>query len=175
MPAWPFLLGWFAGWTLLLSRWRTPPAALLLLPGTAAHEFAHYAVALATRGRPQAPRLTPRATGAQRWQLGEVRFEPAAGRTALVALAPLYLVPLLAWMLWQVAEGPPSVGQAGAGYAFGLSIWAMWPSGTDWALAARDPVGSMLALGGSALAMAGVLRASGLTLWLAAAHSWMGA
>jgi hypothetical protein len=174
MPAWPFLLGWLAGWALLLSRWRPPLAALLLLPGTAAHEFAHYAVALVTRGRPQAPRLTPR-VAAQRWQLGEVRFEPAAGRTALVALAPLYLVPLLAWMLWQQLHGAPSVGQAMAGYVFGLCVWAMWPSRTDWALALRDPVGSVLALAGLALAMAGVLETSGLTAWLAAAHFRMGA
>lgn len=153
MPELPFVLGWLAAWALLASRYRLAAAGLLLLPGTAAHEFAHYAVALLTRGRPLAPRLAPRRGADERWELGEVRFEPAAGRTAPVALAPLYLVPLLAWALWQHADAFTWPWQACAGYLFGLCVWAMWPSSPDWALATRDPVGAALVLGGTALGL----------------------
>lgn len=146
MPPLPFVLGCLVAWLLLVSRWRPFVVLLLLLPGTAAHELAHYFVALALRGAPRAPDLVPRRESAQHWRMGEVRFEPALVRTAAVALAPLYLVPLAAWGFWQLAPGWPASAQGAAGYAFGLCAWAVWPSRTDWALAGRDPLGLCVVL-----------------------------
>lgn len=146
MPDFLFFVGCGLALSLLVSRRRPFAVLLLLLPGTFAHELAHYLVALVTGGRPRAPDLVPRRTSDEHWQMGEVQFHAGPLRTTLVALAPLYLVPLLAWGLWDWGSALASGWAAFAGYCFGLSAWSMWPSRTDWALVGNDPVGFFGAL-----------------------------
>lgn len=109
--------------------------ALFALPGTTAHEFAHFLVALLLGGRPQMPRLWPQRTP-DGWRLGAVAFRTSWWRAGPVALAPLLLLPAaLAWTVVQVA---PARGAAFAVHAWiaGTLVSAAMPSRTDLRLAA---------------------------------------
>jgi hypothetical protein len=65
-----------------------------VLPGTIAHELAHWSIALLCGGRPLPPSLWPRTAG-PRWTLGEVTIRnPRWYNLAQIALAPLLLLPL---------------------------------------------------------------------------------
>jgi len=70
--------------------------AVVVLPGTALHEFSHFLVALILGAHPTFPSLIPQRIGSM-WQLGEVRFRPGHLRAMFVALAPLALAPLALW------------------------------------------------------------------------------
>ena len=70
--------------------------ALMALPGTLAHELAHFIVALILGAQPSFPSLVP--TRTQRgWQLGSVAFHVGHMRAVPIALAPLVLAPLALW------------------------------------------------------------------------------
>jgi hypothetical protein len=79
--------------------------ALAALPGTVAHEFAHWLVALVLGARPQFPRLVPERT-AHGWRLGSVRFQPGMFRAVPIVLAPFALFPLAWW--WTLALVGPA-------------------------------------------------------------------
>src|SRR6185369_8396183 len=67
--------------------------ALTALPGTLAHELAHFVVAFVLGARPAFPSLLPVRT--QRgWQLGSVQFRVGQARALPIAMAPLLLAPL---------------------------------------------------------------------------------
>jgi len=108
--------------------------AIVVLPGTALHELAHFFVALVLGARPTFPSLIPQRVG-NRWQLGEVRFRPGHLRAMFVALAPLLLLPLALW--WTLVFVVPA---AWPWYA--LHVWiaaallhSCLPSRTDLRLA----------------------------------------
>ena len=89
----------FTMWA-FLYRFRTSMFALafLALPGTAAHEFAHFSVGCVLRARPQNFSITPRKNG-NSWILGSVSFTHISiYNGAFVAMAPLLLFPI-AWFL----------------------------------------------------------------------------
>ena len=93
--------------------------AALALPGTLAHELAHYVVALVLRADPRLPRLWPERS-AHGWRLGSVAFRAPWWRAGPIALAPLALLPAsLAWLLMFVADA------RGAWLA-----WHAWIAGT---------------------------------------------
>src|SRR4051812_2580581 len=74
--------------------------ALVALPGTFAHELAHFIVGLLLGARPSFPSLIPVRT--QRgWRLGAVSFRVGRVRAMPIAIAPLLLLPLACW--WAVA------------------------------------------------------------------------
>jgi len=109
--------------------------ALVALPGTALHEFSHFAVALCLGGSPSFPSLVPARTEAGAWHLGHVRFQPGFLRSMFVGMAPLLLAPLAWW--W----GPTFLAHA-AWPLYALHAWivaalvqAFWPSKADWKLA----------------------------------------
>lgn len=124
----------------------TPPNAwgiFIRLPATLVHELSHYFVALFLGCRPNLPTLWPKRVGSY-WVMGSVRFHLKSGASALVALAPLTLLPMGLFML----EGPSMSP------AFNLFIWAplsamlfvgCLPSLKDWEIAFTDPVGLFLA------------------------------
>lgn len=119
----------------LLRRAGLWAYALFALPGTAAHELAHWLVAGLTGARPGRPRLWPVRDGGT-WRLGSVAFQPAWWRTAPIAMAPLLLLPLaVAWTVHFVA---PADGAALALHAWvaGTLAGAALPSRTDLRLAA---------------------------------------
>lgn len=67
----------------------------LIAPGTLLHELMHWVVALITNGQPSLPSIWPKRTR-DGWMLGHVDFaNPRWYNTALIALAPLLLLPLV--------------------------------------------------------------------------------
>ena len=120
---------------------------LLVMPGTLAHELAHFLVALETLGRPQGLTLWPRKTGPDCWTLGTVEFRAGWLNGGLVGLAPLYLLPLCAWGLWQVSAQAPLPVAAMLGYLAAVTLRCAWPSSTDWLLCLKHPGLFIVALG----------------------------
>ena len=108
--------------------------ALTALPGTAAHELAHFVVAFALGARPALPSLMPVRT--QRgWRLGSVAFRVGHVRALPIAMAPLVLAPLALW--WAAALLHPALPPL-----YFLHVWivaalfsASLPSMTDFKLA----------------------------------------
>ncbi len=108
--------------------------ALSALPGTVAHELAHFIVAFVLGARPAFPSLLPVRT--QRgWQLGSVRFRVGHARALPIAMAPLLLAPLALW--WASALLHPALSPL-----YFLHVWivaalvtASLPSTTDFKLA----------------------------------------
>jgi len=117
--------------------------ALTALPGTLAHELAHFVVAFVLGARPAFPSLLPVRT--QRgWQLGSVQFRVGQARALPIAMAPLLLAPLALW--WASALLHPALSPL-----YFLHVWivaalvtASLPSTTDFKLAL--PALSVIAL-----------------------------
>jgi len=108
--------------------------AAFALPGTLAHELAHYAVALLLRARPQLPRLWPQRT-ATGWRLGSVAFRAPWWRAGPIALAPVLLLPAsLAWIVLVVA-GASGVWFAVHAWIAGTLLGAALPSRADLRIA----------------------------------------
>jgi hypothetical protein len=70
--------------------------ALIGLPGTLAHELAHFLMAFVLGARPVLPRVIPKRSG-RGWLLGSVPFRAGYPRRLPIALAPLALAPLALW------------------------------------------------------------------------------
>jgi len=121
------------------SPWRL---ALLSLPGTLAHEMAHYAAGWLLRAQPYGLTVWPRREG--RWiRLGAVSFRNVGLLNgAWVALAPLALAPLAAIAfihallpLWDARQWPAWFAMA---YVTGTLLHAALPSWQDMRLGARS-------------------------------------
>lgn len=70
--------------------------ALTALPGTLAHELAHFIVAFVLGAQPRFPSLIPeRMPGG--WRLGSVAFRAGRLRALPIAMAPLVLAPFGVW------------------------------------------------------------------------------
>jgi hypothetical protein len=108
--------------------------ALTALPGTVAHELAHFVVAFVLGAQPALPSLMPVRT--QRgWRLGSVAFRVGHARALPIAMAPLVLAPLALW--WAAAVLHPALPPL-----YFLHAWivaalflASLPSTTDFKLA----------------------------------------
>ena len=130
-------------WFYVLATPASAWGIFVRLPATLAHELSHYFVALFLGCSPNLPSFWPKRSGAY-WIMGSVRFSVKSGASALVALAPLMLLPFGVYLL----EGPSS------SQAFNLFIFAplsamlfigSLPSRKDWEIAFKDPVGLFLA------------------------------
>jgi hypothetical protein len=108
--------------------------ALVALPGTALHEFSHFAVALVLGGAPSFPSLLPQSTDAG-WRLGNVKFRAGHLRASFVGMAPLLMAPLAWW--WATALLAHAAWPIYALHAWIVAalVQACWPSATDWKLA----------------------------------------
>jgi hypothetical protein len=121
------------------SMWRI---ALLSLPGTIAHELAHFLVGVLLLAKPRRLSILPRANG-HTWTLGSVSFgNVGLLNGAFVALAPLLLLPL-AWLCLVRALLPLWIdGQWGwwllAGYLTATLLYAALPSFQDIKLGGRS-------------------------------------
>jgi hypothetical protein len=121
------------------SMWRV---ALLSLPGTFAHELAHFLVGLILRAKPHGFSIWPRPDG-HGWRLGSVSFgNIGLLNGAWVALAPLLLLPL-AWLcLIHILLPLWTDGRWGwwllAGYLTATALFAALPSFQDIALGGRS-------------------------------------
>jgi hypothetical protein len=108
--------------------------ALVALPGTFAHELAHFLVGLLLGARPSFPSLIPVRTE-RGWRLGAVSFRVGHLRALPIALAPLLLLPLACW--WALA-----LLHTATWPLYALHVWitaalltASMPSRSDWKLA----------------------------------------
>jgi hypothetical protein len=110
--------------------------AAIALPGTLAHELAHFGVALLLAAHPRLPRLWPQRTD-HGWRLGSVAFRAPWWRAGPIALAPLLLMP--ASLAWLVAFGDDARGAALALHAWiaGTLLSASLPSRADLRIATR--------------------------------------
>ena len=132
------------------SMWRI---ALLSLPGTIAHELAHFVVGALLLAKPRGFSVWPRAHG-HSWRLGSVSFANIGLLNgAFVALAPLLLLPI-AWLcvvhvllpLWNDRQWGWWLL---AGYLTATALFAALPSFQDMKLGGRSillyaAVGSLL-------------------------------
>jgi len=121
------------------SMWRI---ALLSLPGTAAHECAHFLVGLLLWARPTRLSLWPQADG-RGFRLGSVSFRHIdLVNGAWVALAPLVLLPLswlgLVHVLLPLWTGRQWGWWLLAGYLTATALFAALPSWQDLKLGARS-------------------------------------
>lgn len=145
LPTPAFLLGALA--VLLASRlfhgWL---GAFSRVPSTLLHELCHYLVAYVTGSRPAPMDIVPKRSGDD-WVLGSVRFHAGTFSAAFVALAPLLLLGV-AWACWPTSQPVTSFAwQVLQGAVFAWSLQGAWPSGVDWEVAFRHPLGLAL-LGG---------------------------
>jgi hypothetical protein len=108
--------------------------ALVALPGTFAHELAHFVVGLLLGAQPSFPSLIPVRTE-RGWRLGAVSFRVGRLRALPIALAPLLLLPLACWWAFALLH-------TAAWPLYALHVWitaalltASMPSRTDWKLA----------------------------------------
>ncbi len=138
------------------AMWRI---ALLSLPGTIAHELAHFIVGFLLRAQPHGLSIWPRARG-RAWTLGSVSFRNIGLLNgAFVALAPLLLLPI-AWLCLIHVLVPLWIeSQWGwwllAGYLAANALFAALPSFQD------------IKLGGPSILLYAAL---GVPFWWAYAH-----
>lgn len=106
----PTLAWWQLAGMLVLLRASTHLGmwsyALLALPGTVAHELAHFVVALLLGASPSFPSLLPQRSE-RGWRLGSVAFRAGLLRSVPIVLAPLALLPIaLAWAVAVLPTAP---------------------------------------------------------------------
>jgi hypothetical protein len=155
-----FFLGGFLALAALLNSQSLWASWLCRLPGTIAHEIAHYVVALITGSRPTPISFRVRQTRGG-WTMGEVEFRAGIFRAGWVALAPLYMLPPLAFGLWLEAQYLGHAYAVIAGYVAVMLLDGAIPSRQDWAIAIRYPIGTLFALGAITLVLATVLLGKG--------------
>ena len=97
------------------SRLGMWPYALLALPGTLAHELAHFLAALVLAAKPSFPSLIPQRTE-RGWRLGSVTFRAGILRSVPIALAPLALLPFA--LYWAAIFLPSATGTL-----YGVHAW----------------------------------------------------
>ena len=131
---------------LLFTVRGTVKLVLLNLPSTVAHELAHWAVGVVTASSPSFPSLLPRQIGKGTWQLGEVSFLARNGYAAWVALAPLFLLLVVFWVIFQRSASETLSVEAGWGIACGFLAWGSLPSSQDWSIALKYPLGAASAM-----------------------------
>jgi hypothetical protein len=127
--------------------------ALLALPSTLAHETTHFVVALLLGGKPSGMQLWPTRQG-NHYALGHVTVRNSTWfNLGPISLAPLLLIPL-AWYLLRYVPAKPSWWEVLMwGALLGSLLYGSLPSGADWRLAFRAPIGSALVV----LILAGAL------------------
>jgi len=138
-----FLSGLAVG-LLVAHKARGPVSSwFAMLPGLICHELAHFLVATVTGSDPSPISLFPKRIKGG-WELGSVRFSPGWSTAGFVALAPLYLLPPIAVLVVHEFAKAAAGEQALAGYVVATLIWGAWPSGPDWKIALRYPLGTFI-------------------------------
>ena len=121
--------------------------AIVMLPATSAHELAHLIVAALFVASPSAMSLEPKRVRGG-WQHGSVTFRATQLNGAFIALAPLFLLPMLAFGMWSWSQGVNTLWhRMSIGYLIGTLLVGSWPSREDWAIAFRYPSGFLALIG----------------------------
>ncbi len=108
--------------------------ALVGLPGTFAHELAHFIVAFVLRARPSWPSLIPRRTE-RGWLLGSVAFQAGYLRRLPIAMAPFALAPLALWLAKTLLHSSAWPAYAMYAWIVAALLNASFPSPADFKLA----------------------------------------
>lgn len=138
----------------LLGRVKSGPFFFVIaFPGVVLHELSHYLVAIALRGAPEPISLVPKKRADGTWVLGSVTFYPSWWNAGFVALAPLYVLPLLGWGIYHALRNGSFAEMSLGGYLLACIAWGMRPSGADWSIALSRPLGSLVVLAGVGLAL----------------------
>lgn len=116
------------------------------LPGTLAHELAHFMVAFFLRANPRSLRLFPTRDEQGNYTLGSVLFEARSFSAGWVALAPLYVLPVLMGLLLHWARAQTYLIQVLCGYVLACLAVSALPSSADWRIARQYPLGTLLLL-----------------------------
>jgi len=128
--------------------------ALFTLPGTILHELCHFVAGLVTFSHPRLPSLIPHREG-NGWTLGSVEFIPGIFTTWFVALAPLWLMPTLAYLIFCYAQEfayhyashwsrDAALTLIILGWVESSIIFAAMPSRQDWQIAFSYPLGFVI-------------------------------
>lgn len=124
-----------------LKRLRRWPIifALLILPGTIAHELLHFIAGLLTGARPVGLSVLPKKQNDGTWLLGAVTFNNLRWWNSVpVGLAPLALIPLGGWLFFYSTALPVnSVQGAILKIMTALCLISGWPSSQDWSHAVK--------------------------------------
>lgn len=146
----------FITWLILSFYGGAASRILLGLPATAAHELAHWLIALLTGSKPGFPSLWPRrAENGRGWVLGSVQFVAYPRVAGFVALAPLWcLAPWAWWLVTDVSHQQSSLLYQGVlGVLAGYLVVGSIPSGQDWYIAFKYPFGLVVVLAVLAIAV----------------------
>lgn len=121
------------------------PYALFSLPGTLAHELAHFTTAVLLFARPRFPQMWPVRTE-DGWRLGSVTFRAGLLRAVPIALAPVALVPIS--LYWAAEWVSPSTGWKFWAHAWAAAtiLNASLPSRADFRLTLPAMLLGMLAI-----------------------------
>jgi hypothetical protein len=114
-----------------LGMW---PYALVALPGTLAHELAHFLVALLLFANPSFPSLVPQRTP-HGWRLGSVAFRAGLLRSVPIALAPLLLAPIAVFWIVTFMPAAPWPWYGLHAWIAGALLSACLPSSADLKIA----------------------------------------
>jgi hypothetical protein len=136
--------------------------ALLTLPATILHEFAHWLIGFILGAQPVNFNFWPKRVSASSWRLGYVGFAHLRWwNGGAVALAPLCWVLLLLAIFRNVNQLPKQTSiqiSALAGFAL-VWIWiAVAPSKSDWQLAREYWASGFVFLGAWVAAVVGLLK-----------------
>jgi hypothetical protein len=115
--------------------------ALITLPATMLHEFAHATVGLATFAAPSSFNLLPKRVSATAWRLGYVGFTNLRWwNGGPIALAPLMWIIVLV-ILARYVPSLPTVLSLQTSLLMGIGLVWLWiavaPSSSDWTLAGQ--------------------------------------
>ena len=121
--------------------------AVVSIPATAAHEFAHLVVASLFIAHPSGFSLEP-IREKDGWTLGSVSFRPNQLNGAFISLAPLYCLPPIALSLvWWSLDLLTWWHRSLCGFVVGTVLVSAWPSRSDWAIVFRYPLGLFVVIG----------------------------
>lgn len=141
----------------LFARVTSGPLYFLaVFPGVLLHELAHFLVATVLYGQPGPIRLFPKKTPEGTWVLGSVEFFPSWWNAGFVALAPLYILPAVGWVLFREFHTGDIQDVCLGGYLLACIGRGSVPSSADWNIAFRWPLGTVLVLGGLGYAISEV-------------------
>jgi hypothetical protein len=137
-----FVFGLILGSALLITNKDPRKEFVLGFPGVVCHELAHFIVAFILMSDPMPISLIPHREG-DRWVLGSVSFTAHWWSAGPAALAPLYLLPGLIYVLFVHAGQWPPGWQIVSGYFCATLAWGLMPSPADWQIAFFSPVGTL--------------------------------
>lgn len=132
---------------LVLGRINVGPCFFIIaFPGVLVHELSHAFTAGILGGHPEPMKLVPRKEKDGSWTMGSVVFYPTWWNAGFVALAPMYILPALGWLLYTHLANGSLLEILVGGYLIACLAWGSIPSRADWQIALARPAGTAVVL-----------------------------